>query len=77
MGAGTVNRQKQNHLRDEAIIQARTAGTKTYAALGAEFGICRERVRQIWMRHLRKIGDERGYFGPKLWARLQKLKGEK
>ena len=53
---------KRQAPRNEKIILGRAAG-KTYAELAKEAGICRERVRQIWMRHLRRSHDPRGYGG--------------
>lgn len=72
-GPSNKERGKQNRKRDEDIILRRAAGV-TYGKLADDHNLCRERVRQIWMRHLRKCGDPRGLYGPKLWARMQQIK---
>jgi Mor family transcriptional regulator len=56
--------------RNEDIVLSRAAGV-TYSSLAKKYGICPERVRQIWMRHLRISGDPRGLYGPRLAAKLK------
>jgi Mor family transcriptional regulator len=56
--------------RNEDIILSRAAGS-TYSALAQKYGISRERVRQIWMKHLRKSRDPRGLYGPRLAAKIK------
>ena len=72
-GPNNWERHRQNRARDESIVKGRAEG-KTYRELGEPFGIGKERVRQIWMKYLRKIGDPRGSYGTKLWAKIQKLR---
>jgi DNA-directed RNA polymerase sigma subunit (sigma70/sigma32) len=59
--------------RDADIIACRDAGSATYQALGEKYGICRERVRQIWMRELRRRNDPRGKYGMRFAAKLAEL----
>jgi hypothetical protein len=56
--------------RNADIVRHRAAGA-TYSSLAQQHGICRERVRQIWMKHLRKSGDPRGRYGPRLAAKIK------
>lgn len=71
-GPSNKERHAIHHERNAKIAAARTNRTATYEALAREFGLSPERIRQIWMRYLRDIGDKRGFYGPRLWARMQR-----
>lgn len=69
-GGPTNKEQKKIYgPRNETIAKRHEAG-ETFTVIARDYGICRERARQIWMRHLRRIGDRRGFYGPRLAARL-------
>jgi hypothetical protein len=59
--------------RNVEIYRRHEAG-ETFVKLGREFGICRERARQIWLRELRRNGDPRGYYGPRLAKKIRQLR---
>jgi Mor family transcriptional regulator len=74
---GETNKEKHARTwkRNEDIILSRAAGA-TYSSLAKKYGISPGTVRHIWMRHLRKSGDPRGFYGSRLWAKIQSLKNK-
>ena len=70
-GRGGPTKQELKEIygpRNIEVVRRREAG-ETYAAIAKDHNICRERVRQIWFKHLRKIHD------PRAWQRRPKKPG--
>jgi hypothetical protein len=46
------------------IITDRHEAGETFAAIGNDYKLSPERIRQIWLRELRRRNDPRGWYGP-------------
>ena len=56
-GPNNWEAHERNRPRDRKIIMGRAAG-KTWQQLADEAGVCRERCRQIYNRHMRRMKRE-------------------
>jgi hypothetical protein len=60
--------------RNISICDRYEAGNDTFESIARDYGICGERVRQIWLRVLRSRKDPRGLHGPRLAKQIERLR---